>query len=382
MAEQPYKASHDLLVAGIGAATDYHADWRAIAAGMKTLVTASGFDPKGFKTPEDIRAKIKTATSEADVLRTGAAAPRTATGAAATAGHRRALALKTVRHLYYHASFGKQKVWILNLPTNLRNFPMEFEGEAVALVDEVLNKNSEKFDEAARKNLATACQTGLAWVEKAMTVCGAPLELANRKLFRRWFVPAGTKDEDSKITSWAATLRPSLQKIAAGLKTGEVILTDSPHVRGSGGKLENSEAFVFTNNDLIVVYIEQDFFGTKNTLTGATNWARIMVHELSHAYAKTKDHSYSWQGLLPRDDDSFKSANDAYVALNPQFPAVRALTFEQCKENADSWAFFIADCAGALSESDRVAALGTRLYDLGGRTIEDTLKGQLKNRAA
>lgn len=382
MAAEQYKKSHDLLVAGVGAATDYHADWRAIAAGMKTLVTASGFDPKGFKAPDDIRAKIKAATSEADVMRTGANAPRTATGAAAIAGHKRALALKTIRHLYYHASFGKQKVWILNLPTNLRNFPMEFEGEAVALVDEVLNKNSEKFDAAARKDLATACQTGLAWVERALIVCGAPLELANRKLFRRWFVPAGTKDEDSKITSWAASLRPHLQKMASGLKTGEVILTDSPHERGSGSKLEKSEAFVFTTGDLIVVYIEQDFFGTKNTLTGATNWARIMVHELSHAYAKTKDHSYSWQGLLPRADDTFKGVNDTYVARSPQFPAVRALTFDQCKDNADSWAFFIADCAGALTEADRIAALGTRLYDIGGETIDETLKGQLKNRAA
>jgi hypothetical protein len=215
-----------------------------------------------------------------------------------------------------------------------------------------------------------------------MSVAGAPLTHEHRKLFRRWFVPAGTKDEDRKISTWAAELRPKLQKIASGLKTGAVILLDSPQERGSGSDLEDSEAFVYPGSDVIAVFIENDFFGTGNTLSGEVNWARIIVHELSHAYASTKDHSYSWQGLLPRDDDTFKRVNDNYVASDPKFPAVRALTFEQCKENADSWAFFIADCAGALGERERVAALGSKLYDDGGQTMEKDLAAKLKNRAA
>ena len=174
---------------------------------------------------------------------------------------------------------------------------------------------------------------------------------------------------------------PHLQKIAAGLKSGEVVLTDAPQERRTGSDLEKSEAFVFTSNDIIVIYVENDFFGAQNTLTGPTNWARILVHELTHAYAKTKDHAYSWQGLLPRDDDVFKSANDTYITRSPDFPAVRTLTFAQCKENADSWAYFCADAAGALSESDRIRALGTRLYDLGGVTPSPAITTRLGTQA-
>jgi Lysine-specific metallo-endopeptidase len=219
-------------------------------------------------------------------------------------------------------------------------------------------------------------------VHKALVVAGSPAAHEHRKLFRRWFVPASTADETAKITAFAGVLRSHLLKIAAGLKKGEVILTDSPHERGQDSKLENSEAFVYTSGDLIAVHVEKAFFSTANTLTGKVNWARIIVHELSHAYANTKDHSYSWQGLLPRDNDAFKSANDRWIVLNSSFPAVRALTMAQCQENADSWAFFLADCGGALSETERIQALGQRLYDSAGEAPGKAVADRLKQRAA
>jgi hypothetical protein len=372
---KPYKASHDKLIDAIGTADKYHQDWRTIATDMTRLVTATGFDPKAQSVGDSIRKKIAGAVSE------GAALRQAASGTDAAA-NKRALALKTVRHLYFYSSFGRQKIWILSLPKALKGFPVEYEGKPAATVDLVLGTGNEKFDQATMKTLGEACQTGLAWVQAAMIVCGAPLEPQNRRLFRRWFVPAGAANEATKITAWAAALNTHLIKIASGLKAGEVILTDSPDERGSGSNLEKSEAFVFTTNDLITVYVEEAFFSPKNTLSGKTNWARIMVHELTHAYCKTKDHSYSWQGLLPRDDDAFKTVNDTYVTRSPGFPAVRALTFDQCKDNADSWAFFCADAAGALSETDRIQALGSRLYDLGGETAPAAMVDALKRRAA
>ena len=186
----------------------------------------------------------------------------------------------------------------------------------------------------------------------------------------------------SKITTFAATLRSHLLKIADGLKKGEIILTDSPHERGKDTNLENSEAFVYTSDDLIAVHVEKAFFSTANTLTGKVNWVRIIVHELSYLYAKTKDHSYSWQGLLPRDNHLFKTANDRWLVRKPGFPAVRALTMAQCQENVDSWALFLADCGGALSEANRIQALGQRLYDSAGETMGKPLSDSIKHRAA
>ncbi len=110
------------------------------------------------------------------------------------------------------------------------------------------------------------------------------------------------------------------------------------------------------------MWVEPGFWGNGNTLTGATNWARIIVHELTHNYCQTEDHSYSWQGLLPRESDVFRRVINARTALDPEFQAVRTLTMAQCQTNADSWAFFCADAAGALTDSDRIAALGSKLY--------------------
>ena len=75
------------------------------------------------------------------------------------------------------------------------------------------------------------------------------------------------------------------------------------------------------------------------------------------------DHGYSWQGLLPRESDVFRRVNNARVAVQPGFIAVRTLTMDQCLTNADSWAFFVADAAGALTDRDRVRALGSKLYE-------------------
>jgi hypothetical protein len=378
---KPYKDAHDLLFAGMGTAAKYHDDWQATCADLDKLVVATGFDPKGKRTPELIRAKVAAGASEAIALREGAKAPATDAGAIADASKKRALTLKTLRHLYYYESFGKQRIWILSLPNKLRGYPMEFASMAQPAIERVLESSDEKFDAKEMKDISEAAQMALAWIQKAMVVLGSSGDLDSRKLIKRWFVPGGSAGEVAKISDVVQTLRPHLQKIASGLKTGSIILLDSPHERGSGSGLEKSEAFVFTKNDLMVVHVESAFFSNQNTLTGKTNWARILVHELTHLYAKTADHSYSWQGLLPRDGDTLKKGNDKAVVAAPGFPAVRTLTFQECKENADTWAFFIADCASALSDRDRIQALGQRLYDFSGETMETPLSDKMKLRA-
>jgi hypothetical protein len=124
-----------------------------------------------------------------------------------------------------------------------------------------------------------------------------------------------------------------LKKIAFKLKSGRLIYTDSVSERGTPENV-GTEAFVW-GDSLDVVYIEEEFFGARNTLTGLTNWARIVVHELTHREVGTKDHAYEHQGMNPKK-----------------------LTAAKAIENADSWAWFCADCAGALTESVIQNALG------------------------
>jgi hypothetical protein len=113
---------------------------------------------------------------------------------------------------------------------------------------------------------------------------------------------------------------------------GHLIYTDSVSERGTHANA-GTEAFVW-GDPLDVVYIEEKFFGRRNTLTGLTNWARIVVHELSHREVATKDHAYEHQGMAPK-----------------KLSAAKAI------ENADSWAWFCADCGGALSDGVIQSAL-------------------------
>lgn len=112
-------------------------------------------------------------------------------------------------------------------------------------------------------------------------------------------------------------------------------------------------------------------------IAATINLARIIVHELTHNYCQTADHSYSWQGLLPRGSDVFRRGNNARVALQSGFVPVRTLTMAQCQGNADSWAFFCADAVGALGEHDRAAALGGKLYDDTGWTASQKVERKL-----
>ena len=397
----PYKRGHDRLLAAIGVPDQYHDNWRPIAGMMRRLVTPLGFDPRGVLAPAAIRARLNGVQSESDVLTAAA------TGSPdlfrlsilnfskvdfslqsffqpideQRAINRRALALKTIRHLYHRRAFGKQHVWILSLPKPLRAYPMEYEDSPSGIVRQVLDADDEQFDALARNNLGHACQMALAWVERAMMVAGEPALAANRALFGRWFVPAGMKDADTKILAFAKRMTPILLKMANALKSGTIIILDSPHERRTNSKLENSNAFVFTRHDITAIFVEKGFFRNKTILSNKYNCAKTIIHELSHIFGFTKDHSYSWQGLLPRDGDTFKSANDRNVAWDPKWPAVRCLTFEQCTNNADSWAFFVADCAGKLSVQDRIEALGNLHQTRSGIEMDEATKQSLQERA-
>ena len=70
------------------------------------------------------------------------------------------------------------------------------------------------------------------------------------------------------------------------------------------------------------------------------NWTRIVVHELSHLISGTVDH-----------DDRYAHSG---IGVHAGFPASKAIN------NADSWAFFAADCAGVLTDGNRLKALALR----------------------
>lgn len=373
----PYLTIHKKLVAAVQTPDKYSSDWKAIAQSLAKLVRDDGFHYLQGGLPDRIRGKVAGAKSLAKAFRAAAKAEGSLVSKPSDNARSRALLLKTLAHLYFYETGGERKLWILSTPSVLPAHPIEYAHESDATVDQVLDANVEIYNDEQKRRIEGAVTTSLRWIERAMIVAGDPTRPEHKAMLKRWFVPATHGDIDGAIAAFAPALRRGLLKIAIGLKVGDLIVLDDPGQRGTGSSWEDSEAYTFRRNDIRAVWVEPGFWGNGNTLSGATNWARIIVHELTHNYCQTEDHSYSWQGLLPRESDVFRRVNNARVAVQPGFRAVRTLTMDQCQTNADTWAFFCADAAGALTDRDRIAALGNKLYEDTGWTAAQRVERKL-----
>ena len=309
------------------------------AAALEALRKAAGKIAKGSKIGE--QENLLTATGEYDLAKGTLSTPFSLTA------RNRAAALKVLRHLSLLRRRGGQQVWILSLANGFTDWPsVAFAGADVAGLKSLLGDTSEPFSKSDKKHLGEASQEAMKWVQKTLIVLAAAAgtdkkATAAQALVSRWFADTGSKPAD--IAAAVATLSAGFKKIQGVLGSGKLLLTDHPEVRhataGDNAGFWRSEAFVKgAREGMDVVYIESAFFSKKgsNTLSGLKNWARILVHELSHREVGTVDKFYSWQGMKP----------DA-----AGFPMADALV------NADSWAFFCVDAAGALTSSERNTAL-------------------------
>lgn len=249
----------------------------------------------------------------------------------------KAAVLKTLRHMRLMTKFGGHCLWTLSLPKDYDAWLTdEFDGLASKPLSDKLGLTAEYFTKQQLKDMTTSSQTAAKWANKAMAVCASSSGKSGKKsdeLVKRWFADEAQSEDD--IKNIKTKLRLGFQKIASAALSGKMIFTDNPFHRGT--EYEQSEAYVWYDR-LNVVYIEKEFFGTSNLLTGATNWARIIVHELSHSQLDTDDVRYAWHANSISPDSATYPTSDA---LN----------------NADNWAYFAADANGALTQKNRNDAL-------------------------
>lgn len=332
--------------------------YEATAAGMKSAdfsaaepwaklipklrkVVGDTFDPAEHLALDELRKAVKEAgkkkVAEGAFLAQGAGLANGATAALPSGLEiSRSAALKLLRHTYYHARRSNHKMWIVSLPDSFSEWPHNFKCTAQQLVLK-LGANSERFSATEREHISNATQNGLKWVHKALIVLD-DVAAGSRglKLLKRWFADSDTTDE--QLRSFASgTLAAGLKKVAPKMSAGSLIVTDFVPIRNSSDagdqKIAGSNAFVWADKR-DVIYIEKPFFSHNATAVfqkDARHWARIMVHEMTHREAKTKDNRYGWAGIKPE-----KGTFSAAAAM----------------DNADSWALFVANAAGAMSKSD------------------------------
>jgi len=319
--------------------------WNTLLPKLKSVIGTT-FDAAHYSVLDDLRKAIREAekkgTKEGPFLLVGGGVDVGSTAIAAKPDVQRCAALKLLRHTYFHAKRANHKMWIVSLPSTYSAWPDRHLAGSVPQMCAKLGENTEQFSHEQRQHLSDATLHGLRWVLKAQCALDDLKDKSKGlKLLKRWFADEDSTDEQLRNFA-SATLKDGLKKVASKMSAGTLILTDFVPIRHSAdatdAKAAAANAFV-TADTRDVVYIEKGFF-TKDASSvfqkDARHWARIMVHELTHREAKTDDKRYGWAGIKP---------------IKGTFSSATAMV------NADSWALFVADAAGAMTKTDLSRAL-------------------------
>jgi hypothetical protein len=364
--DSKFKTEYDAVKATLASTGEFAADWRDLVRSLHQLMGSGGFDPGKENTLGQLRLRVERGVSQTKItedqgiLQAVGAWVEGSGGTLTAAAKKRAAALKFLRHVYLQNKAGNRKLWVLSLPTAITHWPTRHVDASCATVGAVktmLAASAEHFSEQQKRYLGNVAQESLAWCQKtgivlAKAKAAASLGKPNPTrdsaiaIVKRWFADPGL--DDAALATHIGTLDTGFKKIIAMLNKGNFIVTDWVPFRGTNDVDEAgflaSEAFTFANNNegMDVVYIESNFFvdNAGNIIAGQGNWTRIMVHELTHLVCGTDDVKngqtrYAWYGIGP----------------HAGYPG------SQCVRNADNWAFFAADCAGALTDGQRAAAL-------------------------
>ena len=282
--------------------------------------------------------------NEADQILQFAGFDATSTAAPTETVVKKAAALKFMRHLYMVTLKGNQQVWVLATPKSYATWPQSELLKVRSIAGQVktkLNDVDEQFKQDTRQKLGEAMIVALAWVEKAkLTLSQAKSDPAAMAKVKRWFSDGSTSDK--ALSKTISKLQSGFKKIAATISGHKVMITEMPSLRSDPNQ-DYTEAFVMNLSKKPerprVIYIEKALLGNYDVSVlhdMKSNWARVLVHECSHSDCGTQDHLYAFKGIQPGGN----------------------ITAAEAAENADSWAFFAADAAGALTPNDLTRALG------------------------
>lgn len=367
--DKKFKVEYEYARAWLKNKSAFDPDWQELVASLHSLMTLTGFDVGHAESLQKLRKKAgqgaakflghQTISESQGLLQAVKAwSDRPNATTLDDSSKMRAAALKFLRHVYLVKKSGNRVVWIHSLPLEFHDWPSRHIHARTSTrdaVERILDTDNEIFSETQKKYLAVSTQQALAWCQRtSMVLADARSSDAKRTkskstardLVKRWFADPATSEAD--LDRFIDKLAAGFKDITATLNKGQFILTDWVPLRGATVAddvgYRDSEAFTFSGfgEGLDVVYIEQSFFRKDEggVVQGQKNWTRVVVHELTHLVCGTEDVNigrarYAWYGIGP------------HVGF-PGSAAVR---------NADSWAFFAADCAGVLTDGERKMAL-------------------------
>lgn len=359
-----FRSQYSAAKAALAQTDGFDRDFRPLVLKLQKLMGDEGFDAGQEVALGELRTRIAKGpsqtvlTEDKGILQAVGSWSDADTGSVPADAKARAGALKFLRHVYLLNKAGNRKVWIHSLPTDFTHWAsqqLQDNAATTGAVKTLLRSKDEHFSEQQKRYIGNSTQQAMAWCQKtgmllATAAAGGAGRDAARAVVRRWFCETGASE--ATLDGYIGTLALGFRNVIAQLTKGHFVCTDWVPFRASTDADEigyrNAEAFTFASfgEGMDVVYIESNFFvdNPGNVLPGQANWTRIIVHELTHLVCGTTDvpagteARYAWYGIGP----------------NANFPGAECIT------NADNWAFFAADCAGALTEGQRNQALRVR----------------------
>ncbi|WP_209426919.1 M35 family metallo-endopeptidase, partial [Pararhodobacter sp. SW119] len=191
---------------------------------------------------------------------------------------------------------------------------------------------TEVYSPAQRKVMIEAISEARRICTNAALKVESPDDAA-KALLRQYFTDATNTD----LTDICVTLAKGYKKIAAGLGSSSLIISDEPGDRLGGGW--NDWAFIYPSEDMKVIYLQNAWLkkadeATPDNSSPLHRCARTIIHEMSHKECRTEDICYGPKGLKPNG----------------------ALTGAHALHNADSWAYFAVAVNGLLTGPDAANA--------------------------
>jgi hypothetical protein len=307
--------------------------------GFKQLLGADGLVAGESRQLDKLRGLIDT---EKRKLPENAGSPAKASakviiGAAGAANKKqeRAATLKMLRHLYYVKSAGGQALWVYSPPLAYTKWIFdETAGASDVTLETVLGKSEEEVYSAEQQGVMAAA------VQEARAVCmAAAVKLGGasdvtKAVVRRYFGNAGSTDKE--LLDVMVTLASGYLKIANACNASNIVISDEPGDRTSGGWKD--WAFIYTSEAMSVIYLQGAWLAKAGEVTPSNQsplyrCVRTIIHELSHKQVSTEDVVYGPKGLKP----------EGSAALTPEYAL----------HNADSWAYFAVDVLGYLTGTDK-----------------------------
>ncbi|MFP7672040.1 M35 family metallo-endopeptidase [Marivita sp. S0852] len=324
--EQAYKAAKDALK------TPLIGDVEQLRSDMSALLVDGGPSDTKKEVLDKVRTEISQKAKKSSFVfgKVGEASVITnAAGAKDAHGKRKkAATLKMFRHLYHGSKIGGASIWVYSPPVAYDKWIFDmFSSDSDDDIKKTLKKRKDEVYSAHHRKImvdaiSEAKRVASNAVVKLDTKSEETVDLVNQ-----YFTDSGsTYDTDDIIK----TLTKGYKKIAAGLGSSSLVISDEPGDRLSGGWKD--WAFIYTAEQMKVIYLQNAWLQKADEATADNSGplhrcARTIIHEMSHKELSTEDVVYGPRGLKPNG----------------------TLTGAYALHNADSWAYFAIDVNGLLT---------------------------------